>query len=130
MNKATTYAQTLHKVSKEKTPAELDVFFTQMIEMLKHKKEYKILPAIYRAYTAMLERDAKTGGTTLVVRDISLVEQYKKELEAHKDVFDLENLEVIEDEKIVGGFIAKNKTALLDNSYRKGLLAMYEKLKG
>ena len=127
MSKAKLYAQTLQHAFEDKTPAELDVFFEKFIGLLKQKKEHKLLPAITREYNTLIKRSSKGSGTTLIVRDAQDGEKYKVEL-AGTEGFDAGEVTVLEDKTIVGGFIAKNSTTMLDRSYKKGLVQMYKRL--
>ena len=128
MSKVNIYAQALARASSTKSGTELDQFFTNFIDLLKEKKEYKLLPAITREYKALQARSEKGQGTTLMVRDGADGEKYKKELASLDTDFDSGNITVVEDKSLVGGFIAKNSTKMLDRSYKKGLIQMYQRL--
>jgi|GEM_PF-3478853 len=128
MKKAQLYAQTLQHASVTKTDSELETFFDNFMKLLDHKKEKKLLPAIVREFKSLQEKASKGSGTTLVVRDTADADKYKQELSKHSDTFSLDEMTVVEDKTIVGGFIAKNSQAMLDRSYKKGLVDMYKKL--
>jgi len=63
-----------------------------------------------------------------VVRDAQDAEKYKAQLAEHGDLFNTGEVTVVEDKTIVGGFIAKNATTMIDKSYKKGLVDMYKRL--
>ena len=127
MNLAEQYAKTLYQASIEKDAKEFDSFFANFVALLKDKSHYKILPAILKK-VEQLEKNAQSADkTVLIVREAKLAETYKKELEKHGEVFAGE-VEVREDPHVVGGFIAKTKTNMIDQSYRSKLLDMYRKL--
>lgn len=128
MKKATIYAQALLGASQKKSEQEMNEYFDTFISLLKHKSEYKMLPTIVREYKALVERSKKGAGTTLVVRTQEEADKFIKELDAMGDTFDTSNMQIIEDETIVGGYIAKNSTSMLDRSYKKGLVDMYKNL--
>lgn len=128
MKKAALYAQALYEASLQKDESQMNQYFDNFIGVLKKKKEYKLLPAIVREYKDLIARSTKGDGTTLVVRDLAQTEEYKKVLEEYKDTFNTDEITVVEDKTIVGGFIARNARAMLDRSYKKGLIEMYKKL--
>ena len=128
MSKAKIYAQTLMHAQSEKSESEMEVFFNNFINALKAKHEEKLLPAIIKELESLQERAVKGSGTTLIVRDAQDAEKYTAELKKHSELFNTDSLNVIEDKKIVGGFIAKNTTTMLDKSYKKGLVEMYKRL--
>lgn len=128
MKKAELYAQTLMHAQRDKTEPEMNAFFDNFISALKAKHEEKLLPAIIREFESLQNRLTKGTGTTLTVRDAQDAEKYKLELAKHGDLFNMDEVNVVEDKKIVGGFIAKNSTTMLDKSYKKGLVDMYKRL--
>ncbi len=128
MSKAKLYAQTLLHAQTQKTESEMNQFFDNFIAALKHKKEHKLLPSIVREFKALQERSLQGQETTLVVRDAQDAQKYTQVLAGHSDTFNTENLIVVEDASIVGGFIAKNSHAMLDKSYKRGLIDMYKRL--
>ncbi len=129
MKKAATYAAMLYKVSQEKSGSDLGTFFSQFMKRLEEKKETKLLPTILSELEKKTERESQGKGTTLIVRDSDSVVAAKKALESFSEMFDTSEVTVKEDKNIVGGFIAKNNTNLLDRSFKKGLLEMYQRLK-
>jgi len=128
MKKAQLYAQALYEASQNKAETELDGFFANMILKLKESHEYKLLPTITREFESLLTQKEKGNGTALVVRDALDAEKYIQELSKHGDTFSSSDTQIIEDTTIVGGYIARNARAMLDRSYKKGLLDMYKQL--
>jgi len=128
MKKAAIYAQALLEASQNKSEEEMNQYFDTFIAFLKSKSEYKMLPLIVREFTSLVEKTNKGTGTTLIVHEKSKADDFIKELESMGDTFDVSNIEIIEDKNIVGGFIAKNSTSMLDRSYKKGLVEMYKSL--
>lgn len=128
MNKATLYAQTLH--AAEKDSSDFDVFFAKFISYLEKRDEQKLLPTVLRELESLMARDQAGEETILTVAKQEDVEKYTKEIsESYKD-FDIQSLKTQVDPNIVGGFIARNKQNMIDASYRKGLVQMYQKLVG
>ena len=122
MNTATDYAQTL--VHMQNTNPD-NFSFEKFIGLLKEKNHYKMLPAILEQ-VQNIQSQKGADKTTLVVRDASAVSEMQSQLDLYKEEFGTE-YEVVEDKNIVGGFILKNKTNMLDQSYRTRLLTMYKK---
>jgi len=123
MNTATDYAQTLLHMTQS---SEAEFSFDNFIGLLKEKKQYKMLPAIMDKYQQLLTQQS-ADKTVLVVKDASMVDSLQSELHQYAKEFGTE-YEVIEDKNIVGGFVLKNKTHMIDNSYRTKLITMYKKL--
>jgi F0F1-type ATP synthase delta subunit len=72
---------------------------------------------------------AKKGNLTeVVVRDKRNFDSWKDEINKLSKEFDLEEINIVENEKIIGGFILKNSKKLLDNSYKTKLLRLFEKI--
>ncbi len=123
MNTVNDYAQTLLHMSQE-NPDNFPV--DNLVGLLQAKGQYKMLPEIIQKYQQLLEQES-SDKTTLIVRDSSVITDMQSQLDLHAEQFGTE-YKVVEDKNIVGGFILKNKTSMIDNSYRSKLLVMYKKL--
>lgn len=125
MKTAELYAQTLYK-SYQENPSGFNTFFDNFIELLKHKNHYKMLPNILSKVLVLAQLD-DNNPTVLVVRESSLVPTLEKELTAYKDIFGTDYV-IREEPNITGGFILKNRTSMVDQSYRTKLLHLYQQL--
>lgn len=126
MNHTDAYAHTLYTTAQEKSEQEFDTFFDNFIALLTKKNHHMLLPGILKKVETLEESNKASNKTVLVVSNTKRLEEYKKNL-ALSGVFDGE-VTVQEDLNIVGGYIAKNKTTMIDNSYRTRLLKMYRAL--
>ena len=122
------YSQVLVNAELEKNPEEFDVFFKNFLEMLQKKSQVKILPNILAETERLVAETKKDKKSTLMVKDKSFAEKYKQQIAEFSDKFDIDNLDIIENEKIIGGYILKNKKYQIDNSYKKKLLEIYNKI--
>lgn len=127
MNKAEVYAQTLFYISENKSAEEFDSFFTKFIAYIESKQEQKLLPKILQLVEQLGEKNTSQN-TILTVAKKEDAEKFTKELQSMGESFDATNIKIQEDSNIVGGFIARSNTAMVDASYRRGLLEMYQKL--
>ena len=123
------YAQTLLKAAEERSPADFDAFFHNFIALLKKKKHISALPAILRSLRRVLQEREMSNKTIMVVREASLAEEYAGMIKEHAEVFG-EEYEVVEDPQIVGGCVVRNRTNILDASYRTRLTKLYGSLVG
>lgn len=127
MQNAQIYAELLDQMYAT-NPKGIDAFMGSFVAYMNAKKLQKMLPAILKQFELIQERKKSGKGTTLIIRDNTALEQINKELAEYKASFNLEDLQVVTEKNIVGGFILKNKTSMIDASYRKALLALYTKL--
>lgn len=127
MQNAQTYAQLLDHMYTT-NPQGIDAFMGSFVAYLNAKKLQKMLPAILKQFELIQERKKADKGTTVIVRDNAALEKITHELAEFKGTFNLDELQVVTEKNIVGGFILKNKTNMIDASYRKALLALYTKL--
>lgn len=123
MNTATDYAQTLLHMSQDNPNA---FPFDKFTGLLQTKGQYKMLPEILQKYQQLLQQES-SDKTTLLVRDSSIISDIQAQLDLYAEQFGTEYT-IIEDKNIVGGFILKNKTNMVDQSYRSKLIGLYKKL--
>ena len=127
MNIVDQYARTLVKASQEKSTEEFNIFFEQFIALLKQKNHYKSLGAILRKVEQLSQGSESRNKTVMVVRDALSAGDYADVVAQHADVFGTQyDIEV--DEHVVGGFVLKNRTHRIDNSYRSKLVKLYQRL--
>jgi len=122
MNTATDYAQTLLHITQETNSFPFDNF----VGLLKQKGQYKMLPEILNKFQQLLNQQS-SDKTTLIIKDHSVIDSIQSQLNAHAVEFGTD-YQIIVDPNIVGGFVLKNKTHMVDQSYRSKLLQMYKKL--
>lgn len=127
MNIVDQYARTLVQAATEKDGKEFNLFFDNFVGLLKQKKHYKSLPSILRSVERLSGNKDSANKTIMIVREAALAGQYTDIVKQHADIF-CEEYDVVEEPGIVGGYVIKNRTNLLDGSYRTGLMNLYKKL--
>jgi len=129
MNKAELYAKTLHDYFANHDEKESDAFLEKFNQFLYSKNETSLLKDVIK-HVSKLDEIATSGSkTTLVVRDEVDAKKYEEiARSAHSETFDFGSLETIIDENIVGGYQVLSETKMIDNSYKKKLVEMYNTL--
>jgi len=122
------YSEVLYRAFLEKSEEEFDIFLKKFIKQIKIKKISKILPKIFKYLEKKIEIEKNKDKTVLILKSKDEFEKNKKVIEKYKNIFNLDNLELKEDKKIIGGYILKNSKKMLDNSYKNKLLKMYKKI--
>ena len=122
------YAKVLVEAETEKNKEDFEKFFNNFLEMLKKKNQIKILPNILVEVERLVAENKKDKKSTLILKDKTFLEKYKNQISNFSDKFDIDNLEIVENKNIIGGYILKNKKYQIDNSYKKKLLNLYNKI--
>ncbi|MCK5588974.1 MAG: F0F1 ATP synthase subunit delta [Candidatus Pacebacteria bacterium] len=122
------YAKIIFQASQEKTEGELNIFMQNFFSLLKEKKEVKILPKLYNELEKIIQEEERSNQTIIILKNENLLNTYKEELKKFDNTFNQENIKIQKNENIIGGFIAKNKKYTLNNSYRKKLFELYQKI--
>ena len=122
------YAKTLYSAFLEKDQKDFDIFFDSFIQTLKRKKILKVLPKILNETIEIERIEQKANKTTLTMKNKDIFSEIKDKINLYKDNFDLENMEIKEDENMIGGFILKNNKNILDNSYKTKLVDLYKEM--
>ena len=120
------YAQIL--IKEENDSKSFEIFFDKFIKFLHTRDEIKILPDIFSEVEKISEQNKKNQKTKVILKNKSFLEKYKEEIDNFSDKFDVRNLKIEENKNIINGFILKNKRFKLDNSYKKRLLNLYNKI--
>jgi len=123
-----TYAKALFEAFLEKNETDFDKFFTNFIENLKAKDKISLLPKILKEVKKYFELAKKQDFTEVILKSEKDLEKFKEKMSQFSDKFNLDNLKIVENKNIVGGFILKNSKYIWDKSYKQGLLKLYKKL--
>ena len=120
--KARRLAQTLYELaSGDDSKARVDAFFSY----LKEKGYLKLLPLILTEYNILASATSAKDQTIIrVVKNISPADA--KALAKKHDVSD--DVEVIIDENVVGGYIVETPSTYTDVSHKHALLKLYQSL--
>ncbi len=127
MNIVDQYAHVLVQAAQEKSEADFQTFFAHTIAHLKNNNHTKALPAIVKKVERLASSSKGSNQTIVMVRDSAHSSEYASIIAQHADVFG-SDYRVVENKHMVGGFQIKNRTHLLDGSYRRRLVALYNKL--
>ncbi len=122
------YAKVLVGAENEKNKEDFELFFKNFLEILKQKNNIKFLPKIFLEVEKILLENKNNQKSILVLKDKKFLEKHYDEIKEFSSDFDLEQMEVIENKNIIGGYILKNKKYQIDNSHKKKLLNLYTKI--
>lgn len=125
------YAQALYHITKDKSEKDQKRFFDNFIKVLKRDGHFSLLPKILKSLREIYLKEYKKDNIDLIVSDEKFKDKYKKEIKNYKKYIDL-NQEITTkvDNAIVGGFIIHTKDVVVDGSYRRGLVNLYNKFIG
>ncbi len=101
-------------------------FFKKFIGYLKSKDKYSLLPAIVEEFEKELKTKKEKNKTILTVREADDVKKFSKEI--MDSGFDIENVEIVEDKNITGGYVLQDNEKMFDNSYKTKLLEIYKNI--
>ena len=125
-----TYAQALYKSSWGKEEKDFDGLVGNLKSILTRKGHGALFPAIVREYEKLVgEKVGTDRGVLEVVRE-SDVTHFKDAIarataELH---INIDTLEIRENQKLIGGFLLRQKSAQIDGSFRRRLLELYRQL--
>lgn len=89
-----------------------DVDAKKVLAYMKKRGHLSLLPQVVK----VLEREPAQGAVVLVAHEKDVPKMKKKFPDARIDV----------DEKIVGGYISRDRTTVTDASYRHALVSLYQ----
>ena len=121
------YARALNELTKNRSSEDVGVIFSNFISTLKRNGHYKILPKILKALEFIYEKE-KANDIELIVASKDQEAKFKPKLQEFKKYFD-EDAEVVTkvDDTIIGGFMIRSKSMVVDGSYKKALMDLYSK---
>jgi F0F1-type ATP synthase delta subunit len=122
------YARVLTQRASQKDDQEFNTFFASFIDYLKAHHHEKLLPRILSAVQRISSSSAATNHTIITVGKAEDEQNFTQLITAHADTFG-HDAEVRVNPHIVGGIIIRNRTHLLDESYRARLIELYNTLR-
>ena len=125
MKLASSYAHALYDLQKDqKTSA--DVAVSKLIKLLKYKGHIKLLPSIAEEFEKIIDvsRDESTMSITCAKEEDFKI--HRGELQEHLGHSGSEYTKEVIDETIIGGFILRKGETIIDGSYKKKLLLLYQ----
>ena len=117
------YAQALLELSKEKSPKEAT---DNLIALLKEKGHSSLLPSILEEYLKASERERDSETIVLTIAKTKDASKFKAELQEHMEHSDAAFTKEVVDETIIGGYILEKGEMVIDASYKKKLLLLYQ----
>ena len=125
MNLAKGYAHALYDLEREGN-LDADTAVSKLVQILKAKGHIRLLPSILSEYKETLEisRDKKT--VILTCARESDFEKYRIELKEHLGHLNSDFTEEVVDDTIIGGYILQKEDSVIDASFKKKLLLLYQ----
>ncbi len=123
------YAQALYELVKNKSSDDINHIFSNFISLLKKRGHFSLLPKILKALKITKQKE------DLNVIELKLVsenekEKFKSKINEFKDYLgDDLTVKTSLDKTIIGGFVIKTKNILIDGSYKKALMNLYNKFR-
>ena len=129
MNKAQEYAQALYEITKDESIAVRESHVDALLSLLKTKGHSMLLPQIIKKFEYVTKTEKRKNTVTLTVAKESDSNDLKKEaIVLHGNLENKTEIDVVVDEKIIGGFVLKDSDLIVDASYKNMLINMYRKL--
>ncbi len=122
------YAESLYSFYQSNPPEKFEGFFDNFIRYLQKKNKIILLPKILREIKKNIQIEKNNLKSKIILKNKNDFAKYQDKLNKYQDFFNLKELEIIENKNIVGGYILKNKKYKIDNSYKKKLLSLYNKI--
>ena len=122
------YAKAVFEVFLNTESTEFDNFFQKFISELKLKNRISLLPKILKEAQNLIDIEKKSESTEIVLKNKDEFLKFENKVKELSNNFNLDDLKIVENKNIVGGFILRNSKYIFDKSYKKGLLKMYQKL--
>lgn len=122
------YAKALFESFSVKNEVEFNKFFENFILELKSKKRIILLPKILKEVKKYIELAKKKDVTEVVLKDKRDLEEFQNSINEVSEKFNLDDIKIIENKNIVGGFILRNSKYVFDKTYKQGLVKLYKKL--
>lgn len=121
---ADSYAEALYQLTQDEKDSSKVV--GNLIALLQKKGHMKLLPNILHSFEAKLAvgRDSQT--LTFVCAREKDFEKFKNELTDHFEHADAKFTDQVIDDSIIGGYILKKDEVVVDASYKKKLLTLYQ----
>lgn len=119
------YAHALYDLQKSR---KLDgaAAVSKLIKVLKRKGHLKLLPRIVDEFEKILGLERNKHTMRLTCANETDFEKYKETLKEHFAHSGAEFTEEVVDENIIGGFVLEKGEVVIDGSYKKKLLLLYQ----
>ncbi len=122
------YAQALDSLTKDKSSEDINIIFSNFISVLKKKGHYAILPKILKSLKNIRQKK-ELDNIEFIVASKEQESKFRPRFNDFKKYFDeKEEVKIEIDKTIVGGFIIKSKSIIIDGSYKKALINLYGRL--
>lgn len=117
------YAHALYDSLKDSPDTEK--YIANLVGILKERGHYKLLPEILSVYKR-IDEQGQSKRSTLYVAKESDGNVFKDTIKQFKEEFNItEEVDVVVDETLVGGYTLRTSDKILDNSYKRSLLDLY-----
>jgi len=121
------YAEALSEMTKNRSSDDVSLIFSNFISVLKKNGHYKILPKILKSLEKLRMKE-KENDIELVLAAADQEAKFRSKINEFQKYLEKDAKVVTKvDGTIVGGFIIRSKSVMIDMSYKKALMNLYNK---
>ncbi|MBX9765049.1 F0F1 ATP synthase subunit delta [Patescibacteria group bacterium] len=99
-------------------------FAEKLIRYMKAKGHLSLLSQVVR----ISGRVSKKGDATVLVSKKADADKYKSGINSALKALSVQDSKIVEDERIVGGYVVRAKGKIVDNSFRSALVSLYRSI--
>ena len=125
MSLAKAYAHALYDLQKGVSLSS-DAAVSKLIKVLKNKGHIKLLPSIVSEYENILNTGRDKNTMSISCARESDFQKYEDQIKEHLGYIKAEFTEELLDETLVGGYVLQRGETVVDGSYKKKLLLLYQ----
>ena len=122
------YAKALYDLMKDKSENEQDKLFSNFLKVLERNGHSKLLPRVLKSFEKISFQEKTDTSVDFVVSDSKFEDKYKAQIKKYSKYFDKDQeVQTKTDSSIVGGFMIRSKNVVVDGSYKRSLVNLYNK---
>lgn len=122
MSLAHTYAAVVQTAESQKLGKP---FADKLLEYMKAKGHLSLLPQVMR----LLARMPKKGGAVVAVAKKGDADKYKNEIASALKALNVSGSHhTVEDARIVGGYMVRSRSGVVDKTFRSALVSLYRSI--
>jgi F0F1-type ATP synthase delta subunit len=119
------YAHALYELQKGQGLS-ADAAVSKLMKVLKGKGHVKLLPRIVAEFEKILDMGRNEDTITMTCAKEQDFKKYGEELKEHLGTTGSDFTKEVVDDTIIGGFILQKGEIIIDGSYKKKLLLLYQ----
>ncbi len=128
MQVAKIYAKALYDLTKKARGEKQEKIFNNFVNLLKSKGHYSLMPLIFKHLKLLVEKDKLDNIDLIVAKENDFEKYFKKADNFKKHFYPKKEIKKVIDSSIVGGFIIKTKELMVDKSYKRSLINLYNNI--